>query len=308
MQCQLDFTFINRSNVDTPTLLHAAWALVVDQKCNDETVEFDIDIMEKGAAGNAGKGKTNSTAAIGPLRIKMTKRQSISDYLNFLRQHAANVTPYTDADKLQKWLAEYHLVVEFSIGIGTDFVTVHPNFDPKAIQQKTVEQLVGRHETVVQQLIADISIISKEELDTIWEWNKTVPGAVDRHVDQIVAEWASSTPGAQAICAWDGKATYRELDKFITPLAIHLQELGVGPEVIVPLCFEKSMWTTVAMLAVMKAGGAFVLLGHSISDQELQDIVLQVNAKLILSSSLKKSLLSYVAQDFTSEHMQVNLW
>src|SRR5699024_6292047 len=40
----------------------------------------------------------------------------------------------------------------------------------------------------------------------------------------------------------------------------HLRQLGVGAENFVPICYEKSMWTIVAMLGIMKAGGAFVPL------------------------------------------------
>jgi non-ribosomal peptide synthetase component F len=54
--------------------------------------------------------------------------------------------------------------------------------------------------------------------------------------------------------------TYSELDDRSTKLASDLIELGVMAEQIMPLHFEKLMWTVVAMLAVLKAGGAFVLL------------------------------------------------
>jgi non-ribosomal peptide synthetase component F len=46
-------------------------------------------------------------------------------------------------------------------------------------------------------------------------------------------------------------------------LAYYLVGLGIGPEIMVPLCFEKSMWTIVAMLSVLKAGGVFVPLDLS---------------------------------------------
>ncbi|KAK1913072.1 hypothetical protein P3342_005008 [Pyrenophora teres f. teres] len=53
-------------------------------------------------------------------------------------------------------------------------------------------------------------------------------------------------PNAPAIFAWDGELTYGELDALSTKLAGHLTQLGVKPEDVVPLCFEKSMWTLVA--------------------------------------------------------------
>jgi non-ribosomal peptide synthetase component F len=54
--------------------------------------------------------------------------------------------------------------------------------------------------------------------------------------------------------------TYGKLDEQSSRLASYLVCLGVRLGDIVPLCFEKSMWTIVAMLAVLKAGGAFAPL------------------------------------------------
>ncbi|KAJ5642798.1 hypothetical protein N7490_006798 [Penicillium lividum] len=99
-------------------------------------------------------------------------------------------------------------------------------------------------------------LLSKADMLKLEEWNRVVP---DR-------------PDAPAVCAWDGDLTYGELDALSSVLAAHLAERGVGPEIFVPLCFEKSRWTTVAMLGVMKAGGAFVLLDLSHPPARLRGI------------------------------------
>lgn len=58
---------------------------------------------------------------------------------------------------------------------------------------------------------------------------------------------------------------YGELDALSSRLAAHLAGLGLGlgSVDVVPLCFEKSMWTAVAVLGVVKTGAAFVLLDGS---------------------------------------------
>ncbi|KAF2456379.1 hypothetical protein BDY21DRAFT_393629 [Lineolata rhizophorae] len=63
----------------------------------------------------------------------------------------------------------------------------------------------------------------------------------------------------------------------------------------VPLCFEKSMWTVVAVLAVMEAGGAFTLTHPSQPEARLQMIGLDVGAKVVLTSGSHALLGSRVA-------------
>ncbi|GKZ39921.1 nonribosomal peptide synthase, partial [Aspergillus brasiliensis] len=103
-------------------------------------------------------------------------------------------------------------------------------------------------------------------------------------------------PDAMAICAWDGELHYRELIQLATRLASWLVSCGVRPGMVVPLCFEKSLWTTVAMLGVLKAGAAFVMLDTSLPKQRLQAIVQSVNADLILSSVLNKAVAESLAE------------
>ncbi|XP_014550476.1 hypothetical protein COCVIDRAFT_31812, partial [Bipolaris victoriae FI3] len=133
--------------------------------------------------------------------------------------------------------------------------------------------------------VADIDTLTPEDEQQLWEWNGEVPAAVERCVHDLFAEQAVARPNAPAICAWDGELTYSELDALSTKLAGHLVQIGVKPEDMVPLCFEKSMWTVVAMLAVLKAGGAFVPLDPDHPASRHEDIFKQIGAKVVLASA-----------------------
>lgn len=161
------------------------------------------------------------------------------------------------------------------------------------IQARSIVSLL---ENVVTSLISDdradstnqlslIDSISEKDMQDIWEWNKTVPEAVNALVHEIIADVARRTPDAPAVCAWDGDFTYTELNTLATKLAYHLVTLGIGPEVIVPLYFEKSKWMPVAMLAVMKAGAASVALDSTLPEERLRSIIQQINPTVILTSS-----------------------
>ena len=97
-------------------------------------------------------------------------------------------------------------------------------------------------------------------------------------------------PDAPAVCAWDGCLTYDEIWTLSSRLAHHLVGLGIRADVVVPLLFEKSMWTPVAMVGVLRAGGAFLLLDPSLPITRLQVMVRGAGATLLLSSSSKFDL------------------
>lgn len=145
--------------------------------------------------------------------------------------------------------------------------------------------------------LTDIRTVTQTDLEKIWAWNKVSPEPIERCVHEIFEEKAQDQPDKSAICAWDGELLYGELDQLATTLANWLTELGVEPGQLVPLCFEKSMWTTVAMLGVLKAGGGFVMLDASLPEHHLHLIVRQVKADLILSSISNQALSSRLAQN-----------
>ncbi|KAF1934467.1 acetyl-CoA synthetase-like protein, partial [Didymella exigua CBS 183.55] len=121
-------------------------------------------------------------------------------------------------------------------------------------------------------------------LQQIWTWNKTVPATFDELLHRLFSKRADEIPNALAIDAWDKTLTYAELDRASGQLAGRLVKAGVGPEVLVPLCFEKSAWAIVSMLAVLKAGGAFVPLDPSQPPARRQKIIELARGKVALVS------------------------
>ncbi|KAJ1326896.1 fusarinine C synthase [Microdochium nivale] len=129
--------------------------------------------------------------------------------------------------------------------------------------------------------------IPADDLIQIWNWNTPVPETIATCMHHYITEQARKEPSRQAINSWDGDFTYHEVDHKSDLLASHLVSAGVRPGVIVPLLFEKSRWTTVAVLAVMKAGGTFALMDPSQPEGRLSTIVEQTGASLILTSELQ---------------------
>ncbi|KAF3481939.1 nonribosomal peptide synthase [Arthroderma uncinatum] len=128
------------------------------------------------------------------------------------------------------------------------------------------------------------SNIHYDDLNQIQRWNGNELARHDACIHERITEQCRLRKDEIAICAWDGTFTYKELDELSSRFAALLQARGVQPEVFVPLYFTKSRWTTMAMLAVLKAGGAFVLLDPSHPPSRLRDMCRDVGAKLIVSS------------------------
>lgn len=145
-------------------------------------------------------------------------------------------------------------------------------------------------------LIRDIDPLSQRDWHTMLSWNLSVPTKIDACVHDLVEEHARAHPRSPAICSWDGSLSYAELEEASAKLAHHLGNLGVRPEAVVPVLFEKSMWAIVAMLAVLKAGGAFVPLDPSHPKHRLQGILQTTRADIILASRMHTGVLSDCCQ------------
>ena len=105
-------------------------------------------------------------------------------------------------------------------------------------------------------------------------WNTTQQDYPrDASVPQLVAAQAVATPDAVALVAPAHAAravlTYRELDTWANQIAHHLRALGVGPDILVGLCLERSAALVVGALGILKAGGAYVPLDPAYPPERL---------------------------------------
>ncbi|HYN64555.1 MAG TPA: amino acid adenylation domain-containing protein, partial [Candidatus Limnocylindrales bacterium] len=115
------------------------------------------------------------------------------------------------------------------------------------------------------------------------EWNDTrVAGLPERCLHQAVAAQAARTPEALAVELGTERWTYRRLVGSARLLARHLRELGVGPEVIVGLCAERSPALVVGMLAVLEAGGAYLPLDPAYPVERLAFMLDDSDARILL--------------------------
>jgi hypothetical protein len=132
--------------------------------------------------------------------------------------------------------------------------------------------------------IAELDLFSDVHLRQILKFSNFLLEKVEKCVHEIIEDRTLKQPESEAICAWDGSVTYKELDDYSSRLARRLIELGVGAEIRVALAFEKSKWAVVAMIGVLKAGGCFVPLDPSHPISRLDKLAKTVGASTLLCS------------------------
>jgi amino acid adenylation domain-containing protein/natural product biosynthesis luciferase-like monooxygenase protein len=145
----------------------------------------------------------------------------------------------------------------------------HFEYAVDLFERSTIERLAGHLAVLLKGIVGSPSarlselplMDAVERNRLIKEWNAT---AADYPRQQCLHELfmlqAMRTPEAVAVVCEGQQLSYGELDRRSNQLAHHLRELGVGPEVVVGLCIDRSLEMVVGLLGILKAGGAYLPL------------------------------------------------
>ena len=110
--------------------------------------------------------------------------------------------------------------------------------------------------------LADLPLMTPDERHQVLvAWNDTRAGYAERRcLHELFDEQAARAPEALAVVFEDQRLSYRELQRRANQLGHHLRYLGVGPDVVVGLCIERSPALLVGVFGILKAGGAYLTL------------------------------------------------
>ncbi|RKG69098.1 amino acid adenylation domain-containing protein, partial [Corallococcus exercitus] len=134
-------------------------------------------------------------------------------------------------------------------------------------ERSTVERMGSHLRTLLEavaakpeQALSELSLLSREERQRILvDWNDTtVASPMDVPVHVHFSQQARRTPDAVALVLGDATLTYARLEARANQLAHHLGSLGIAPGARVGLAVERSFEMVIALLAILKAGAAFV--------------------------------------------------
>jgi non-ribosomal peptide synthetase component F len=216
-------------------------------------------------------------------------------------------SPAFQMDTIGKWQPEYMsdpwtypLLIQCVL--RSNGISIKAIYNGNVLDHEVVASFTDGLSHVIQQLanvtpddkLCGIQVITERHLSTIWNMNAEVQEECQALVHDLLAEQARLHATLPAICAWDGELNYGQLEQLTNNLSrrLCLLGIGIGPEVVVPLCFEKSMWMPVAMLGVMKAGAAGLALDVTQPLPRLRVLARQVRPRLILCSQGTQTLAS----------------
>jgi amino acid adenylation domain-containing protein len=136
-----------------------------------------------------------------------------------------------------------------------------------------------------EQPISAVTFLSDaERQQLLFDWNRTqVDFPRDRCINELFEEQAEQTPEELAVVFGDVCLSYRELNKRANQWAHRLQHFGAGPETLIGLCVERSPEMIVGMLAILKAGAAYVPLAPDSPPERLATIVKEARIELVLT-------------------------
>ncbi len=173
-----------------------------------------------------------------------------------------------------------------------DSLSAALQYNSDLFDESTIVRMVGHFKTLLESIVANpdshLAVLPlldrKEETSLVHQWNQTeadYPG--DKCLHQIFEQRASATPKAIAVRCGDEAISYRELNERANRLANFIVQKGVSAETYVAIYLEPSVDMLVAILAIHKAGAAYVPLAPGTPLERIGMMLEESAAPLVLT-------------------------
>ncbi|MEO8075313.1 MAG: amino acid adenylation domain-containing protein, partial [Acidobacteriota bacterium] len=157
---------------------------------------------------------------------------------------------------------------------------------------ETISRMLGHLEVLLRGIVDDpdtriseLPLLSESERQQVLvSWNQSrTDYPRDKGLAEVFESQAAQTPESIAVVFDGGQVTYGELNRRANQLARYLKKRGVGPECAVALLMTRSAEMIVALLAVLKAGAAYVPLDPGLPADRLAFMVRDSNVAVLLT-------------------------
>lgn len=180
--------------------------------------------------------------------------------------------------------------LEINVEAGTPFL-LQAVYEVHRFEEQTIQRLLSHLQTILfqmctspQQRLGSVTLLSEaEQQEVLVEWNATAQEYPNDCLHHLLEAQARLNPGATALVYEGTPLTYQELDQRANRLAWYLRKRGVGPEVLVGLCIERSLEMIVGLIGILKAGGAYVPLDPEYPTERLGFILENAACPLVIT-------------------------
>lgn len=192
--------------------------------------------------------------------------------------------------KLQRFVAYCdRFSIQLAVtGLNLDFYYNQVDYSSSAIAQVAnyfqtlLQSVVEQQDTAIQNLTI-LSDCGRRYLLTLHQTTANYPS--DQTIHQLFEAQVRQAPDAIAVISEQHSLTYAELNARANQLAHYLRQQGVGSEIIVGLCLERSLELIIGLLAILKAGGAFLPLDPSYPKVRLGLMLQNAQVSILLTQS-----------------------
>ncbi|WP_420907351.1 amino acid adenylation domain-containing protein [Streptomyces scabichelini] len=191
-------------------------------------------------------------------------------------------------------MAKFDLHFTFVDEAGRDRLVLLLEYAADLCDETTAERLAGRLVRLLEQVVADpdrpvrdLEVLDEPERQSVLgRWNDTAHDVRPTTLPELFRAQASRTPDAPALVFGEQRLTYAELDARVEHTARVLAGLGVGPERTVAVALPRSVDLVVALLAVHRAGGAYLPLDADYPEERLAFMVEDARPVCVIRDAL----------------------
>ncbi|HYY94296.1 MAG TPA: amino acid adenylation domain-containing protein, partial [Pyrinomonadaceae bacterium] len=156
---------------------------------------------------------------------------------------------------------------------------------------ETIARMAANFETLLEAIVrnpdlrlAEIPLLSESERRLHEEWNATSQPYTPQCVHKMFEDRAEQTPGATALVFGRERLTYDQLNARANRLAHRLRRRhGAGPEVLIGVCMERSVEMVVSLLAILKAGAAYVPIDPAYPSERVRFMLEDSRVEMLLT-------------------------
>ncbi len=166
-------------------------------------------------------------------------------------------------------------------------------YNSDLFDEATIARMARNYETLLANAasqpdtrLSALALISPDERELARQWNRTsAPFAAGRRVHELFEDVVDRSPDAEALVFGGTTLLYAELDRLANRWAHKLRAMGVDRDVVVGVSMDRCVDLVVAVLATLKAGGAFLPLDPAYPIERLQFMVRDSKIRLLITES-----------------------